>query len=639
MEPAVVVRIHPGQLLAPVRRAVADRVGKWLERPLRFSSLGLLLLLLPFQPGIAQSDAGAPALSYRVPQDSIRLLSMAREAQQRFENLHRSRLVRAREVGGGRCDERVGRICLRWAGGMRWVPPPEDSVVAEARRELLRTLQGIAMEIPGDRWVLSQRVRYLGDVGRWEEALTVASDCTGGEPWWCEALRGYVLHRSGQTHESIEAFRSALELMGDGEAAKWWDPSTLLDYPAARWVRDPDGVPAAMALERFWRLADPLFLTPGNERLSEHFSRRFAASLYSDAAITLGLPWGESLEELLVRYGFTAGWERTWPEMGQSAGGSVVEHHHPESRGLLPPLEALEDPAGLPEGVWIADDDRPRSASAPVLAPLVVEGQGQTAVLRRNADLLVVAAYAPPRDTLLQQRRGPREDGEGDGVPELPRPGWEIPGAQASRDTLAGLFLMADTGSWAPLGTFAGGGEGVLQLRAPTGGYLLSLELWSPTGRWASRLRHGVRAESVPPDVPTLSDLLLLRPGDSLPRDLAQALPLLKPRTHLMRGEPLAVGWEVYGLGRRREPLTFRLSLLEEEGSLVRRALKRIGLFTRAPVVTLSWDEAGSERMGPLFRAVDLMLPPLEPGRYVLTLEMDIPNRRKVFSHRRITVY
>jgi hypothetical protein len=634
-----VVRIHPGQLLAPIRRALPDGAPKWLERPLRFSSLGLLLLLLPFQPGIVQSASGAPAPSNRIPQDSIRLLRMAREAQQRFENLHRSRLVRAREIEGGRCDERVGRICLRWAGGMRWVSPPEDSLVAEARLELLRTLQGIAREIPGDHWVLSQRVRYLGDVGRWDEALTVASGCTGGEPWWCEALRGYVLHRSGQAHESIEAFQSALELMEDGEAAKWWDPSILLEYPAARWVRNPDGISAATALERFWRLADPLFLTPGNERLSEHFSRRFAASLYSDAAITLGLPWGESLEELLVRYGFTAGWERTWPEMGQSAGGSVVEHHHPESRGLLPPLEALEDPAGLPAGVWMADDDRPRSASAPVLAPLVVEGQGQTAVLRRTADLLVVAAYAPPRDTLLQQRRDPWEDEEGNGAPELPRTPWEITGAQASRDTLAGLFLMADTGAWAPLSTFSAGGEGVLQLRAPTGGYLLSLELWSPAGRWASRLRHGIRAEAVPPDVPTLSDLLLLRLGDPLPQNLAQALPRLKPRTDLMAGEPVTVGWEVYGLGLRREPLTFRLSLLEEEGSLVRRALKRIGLFNRAPAVTLSWDEPGSERVGPLFRAVDLMLPPLEPGRYVLTLEMDILNRGKVFSHRRITVY
>ena len=53
-------------------------------------------------------------------------------------------------------------------------------------------------------------------------------------------------------------------------------------------------------------------------------------------------------------------WERTWPGMQETAGGSVVEHHHPESRGLLPPLEALEDPGGLPRGVWFPEDDRPR---------------------------------------------------------------------------------------------------------------------------------------------------------------------------------------------------------------------------------------------------------------------------------------
>jgi hypothetical protein len=103
--------------------------------------------------------------------------------------------------------------------------------------------------------------------------------------------------------------------------------------------------------------------------------------------------------------------------------------------------------------------------------------------------------------------------------------------------------------------------------------------------------------------------------------------------------ELLTVGWEVYGLGRRREPLNFRLSLVEEEGSLIRRAFKRIGLFKRAPALTLSWTEGGADEFGPLFRAVNVQLPPLKPGRYVLRLEMEIPNRSKVLSHRRITVY
>jgi hypothetical protein len=106
-----------------------------------------------------------------------------------------------------------------------------------------------------------------------------------------------------------------------------------------------------------------------------------------------------------------------------------------------------------------------------------------------------------------------------------------------------------------------------------------------------------------------------------------------------MSGSRFTVAWEVYGLDRRRESLTFRISLVEEEGSLVRRALKRIGLFRKAPVLTLSWDEDGATEEGPLFRAVDLALPPLEAGRYVLRLEMEIPYRNSVVSNRRIRVF
>jgi hypothetical protein len=127
--------------------------------------------------------------------------------------------------------------------------------------------------------------------------------------------------------------------------------------------------------------------------------------------------------------------------------------------------------------------------------------------------------------------------------------------------------------------------------------------------------------------------------GEGLPTSLSEAIPSLRPSTELQSEGRLTVAWEVYGLSRRREPLTFSLSLVEEKGSLVRRALKRIGLFRKAPVLTLSWVEDGSSQPGPLFRAIDVDLPPLEAGRYVLRLEMEIPFRSKVVSNRRITVF
>jgi len=324
--------------------------------------------------------------------------------------------------------------------------------------------------------------------------------------------------------------------------------------------------------------------------------------------------------------------------MNATAAGTVVEHHHPESRGLLPPLEALEDPGGLLPGEWQPDDDRPRSTSAPVLAPLVVEGQGQIAVLRRDQDLLVLAAYGIPQDTLLLYRRGSGSEGSGAAGSGFARIPWEPSGARASTDTLAGLFLLEDVGPWAPLGAFGSGGTGILQLRAPAGSYLMSLEAWNPSGRWATRIRQGVRAQAVAPDVPALSDLLILEPGGPVPEELAQALPRFRIGTVLEGGDPITVGWEVYGLGRRKEPLTFRVSLLKVEDGLFRKALTRIGLIDRTPPLVVSWSEAGTDRPGPLFRAVDLALPELEAGPYVLRLELEIPNRSKVFSDRVITL-
>jgi hypothetical protein len=214
-----------------------------------------------------------------------------------------------------------------------------------------------------------------------------------------------------------------------------------------------------------------------------------------------------------------------------------------------------------------------------------------------------------------------------------------LPGDAGSPDTLSGLFLLPDSGGSAPLGAFSWRGAGVLQLRAPPGSYLLSLEQWSPSGRWGTRIRHGLRFEEVPPDVPSLSDLVLLRHASTLPIQLTEALGRMKTDTRIHAGDTVTVGWEVYGLGRRGEPLTFRLSLTEEEGSLIRRALRKIGLMRRRPALTLSWTEGGSREMGPVFRAVDVGLPDLGPGQYLLRLELDIPNRINAMSHRRITIY
>lgn len=625
MEPAVVVRIHPGQSMLP-------------DIPLFFRKLCTVLVLgslfaLP-----------RPLWGHQSPPDSTELHDRARRVQKEFEATHRTLLPTGVDNAGYECDEYVGRLCLS-DSDLGWEPAKEDSLVVSAREHLLGLLEEVGRELPGDRWVLGQRIRYLGDTGRWEEAEELTRGCRDETVWWCHGLLGYVSHRSGKVVQALEAFSRALAAMDPARAREWTDPYPLLEYPERGWLRNPGEISTAAAVSRFWTLADPLYLTPGNERLSEHYARHFAPTLYDGSALTIGLPWGRAFEQLLLRYGFIAGWEqvRGGRDVGEIR--RVVEHYHPESRGLLPPVEALEDPAGLPEGVWTPRDDRPRTASAPVRAPLIAEGEAQTAVLRRDGDLWILAAFGIPNDSVLRRRRARPDPFPETGEPEkgvrgpLRRPTWEPALDGFSPDTIAGLFLLADTGDWAPLATFGVGGEGVLQLAAPPGGYLLSLEQWSPTGRWGARVRHGVEGASIPPDVPHLSDLLLLDDGDGLPASLSEAIPRLRTSTEVPAPGRLTVAWEVYGLNRIREPLTFRLSLVEEEGSSVRRALNRIGLFRKGPLPTLSWDEDGSSQIGTFFRVVELDLPPLEAGRYRLRLEMEIPYRNKVVSNRRITVF
>jgi hypothetical protein len=620
LEPAVVVRIHPGQFLyMPFLSPVCARLSLLLVGP---------FLLLPFPAGGLQTAS-----------DSAQLRERSENAQRDFERIHRMRLPFARRDPPTECDERLGPICLRFENGFDWDLFPEDPSVVHAREELLGTLEGVGRSLPGDRWVLGQRIRYLGDVGRWREAELLARECEGGPGWWCDAALGFVLHRSGNPEEAWSVFSTALQEMDPETARSWTDPSLLLDYPERKWLRARGDLTELEARTRFWRFADPLFLTPGNERLPEHFARVFGSYLYDGSAMTLDLPWSSGLERLLLRYGFVAGWGRLPPRIGESTRPSVVEHHHPESRGLLPPLQALEDPSALPEGVWLPEDERPQSASAPVRAPLIVDALGQTGVFRRDGEILVFAAFRPPTDTLLLKRRpDPSASPESPGKARRP-PLWEPPSANLPRDTLAGLFLLADSGLEAPFSAIGEGGEGFLQLSAPPGRYLLSLELWNPFERWGARLRHGVSALPVQPDLPHLSDILLLRREGDLPETLADAVPRMLPGTHLPAGEPLTVAWEVYGLGGRREPFAFRISLVGEEAGLIRRVLNRIGLFREDPTLTLGWTEGGPDDMGPLFRAIDVDLPPLDPGRYVLCIEMDTPVRSKVLSRRRITVF
>ncbi len=178
LEPAVVVRIHPGQFMNPVNRRAFPALRAFL-------ALGAVLT----SPLAARGQDAEVAFPGRTAEDSVELRKEARRAQRDFEVAHRNLLERGRDFPGGQCDEVVGRLCLS-DGDPWWQPAEEDSRIMEKREELLNLLEWVGSQIPGDRWVLGQRIRYLGDIGRWTEAEGLARTCIGWNDWWCHGLLG-----------------------------------------------------------------------------------------------------------------------------------------------------------------------------------------------------------------------------------------------------------------------------------------------------------------------------------------------------------------------------------------------------------------------------------------------------------------
>jgi hypothetical protein len=565
------------------------------------------------------------------PGDSAALVRAARAAQARFER----RRVRFFPMAwsrssGGSCDEIIGRMCINFGRGSDWEPEPEAEEVLEGRAELLETLDQVAAEIPGDDWVLGQRIHYLGEAGLWDEAETLARECGGATRWWCEALRGHALHHLDRFQEAEAAFDRALEGMEPETAREWRDMERILDRDGYRRYRAFDEGAREALEQRVWAIADPLFLVPGNDLRTAHLSRRVASTIRERARNPHNIGWGSDMTEITVRYGPIHGWEQergSWNHVGPPR---VLGRFHPKSRGLLPPGRYLEDPATLPPGEWRTDQRRSRARYAPSYAPRIHALEPEVLRFRRGDSVLVLAAW------------------EVEGSVDHPGADW-IPAPEEGYRS--GLFLLPlgsqGEGSRELLRSEAESGAiGRLRLRAPPGEYLLSVESWHPTETRAWRSREGLRHEPLVRGVIALSDLALLEPvtgpgssrGKEEPSSLDDILPRILPRGEVPPGGIVEVAWEVYGLETQETALRFRVTVGREEPGLLRRAGQWLRLVEPEAPVVVAWSEAAPIIWGPWLRTVTLDLSTLEPGDYRLRLELEPLGRTAVRTERGIRV-
>ena len=565
--------------------------------------------------GIHGQVATGPPDSVSVAAYSSDAVRRARAAQARFERDRVRHFPVTLESFDGSCDEHVGRFCS-WYDEGDWYPEPESAEIGALRNRLLDTLISVQREVPENGWVLGQRIWYLVEGGRVDEALGISQDCNGADPWWCAALQGFVLHNLGRYGESSAGFRRALRLMDVERARLWRSPRRAMDREGREFLDDlrnaaPDSIDAI--LDRLWVLADPLYLVGGNDRETEHYSRWTVATLKEDSRQPYPIRWGLDMQELTIRHGWEIAWERS-PNGSFSALDNVVGHKHPEGRDFMPPGLALRDPSAATRADLEADRSSPRSLYAPAYAPVVLPMDAQVAVFPRGEQMVVVATYFLPEDTTRFARLGHAAP-------------WRAPGDQAGMSDVAGIFLVPVRGGQTRSVTSSRRDLGALMIQVPSGEYVVSAEAWSPERRRAGRARFGIARRAVPDDVAVLSDLVLLSPHTTDLTELEAAVPLLLARPEIRTGEDFAVGWEVSGLGFRSETLEFQLSVARTG----RGVLGRIGdflHFTRRPIAwELTWQETGPPDPGHAFHLLNLSVPDLKPGEYRIELVLRTPGR------------
>ncbi|MCG6989581.1 MAG: hypothetical protein LJF06_15575 [Gemmatimonadetes bacterium] len=573
-----------------------------------------------------------------VPPDSSALVKEAHKRQSDFELFRQSRIPVVREGAGHRCDANIGRMCI-WFGGEEETDfPPEAPEVSQARIQLIDFLSDAAKKIH-DPWITGQLVVYLVEAHRYPEAERVARSCRLTESWWCSALLGYVLHLEHEYISAQAAFDHAAATLPKKEREKWLTPLYIFTDKAEKQFKK--GKPAEQAREwaLLWRLSDPLYLVPGNDRLTDHFARWVEAYNEQDAANPQGLLWADDLEETLIRYGRDIGWSRTFNPAASARMGfqgrvldtrQVVGHQDPHSRGYLFPEEYLKSPSDIPPESWITAPRDSRTWYAPPYAPDFRELESQVGRFRRGDSMMVVGAYEP-----APPKAADEDVGAPAGTGDSPMP--------SLGPVQSGLFLIpVDSGTEAEVhdsavavrGTDA---AGVFTLKAPPGRYVSSLEVFDPSQKRAWRARQGVRQDPLMPGLVAVSDLMILDKGAPFPSSLQDAIPYIRRNVRVKRGEKFTVVWEAYGVGVK-QPAQVTLGFTEGLPGFLTRVGKFLGILKPDRPVQISFSEANFNQEQTLFRAVNIQLPDLEPGEYTLHLRVDLPGRTPAIVNRPIVV-
>jgi len=557
-----------------------------------FCTVGLALLATTTLADNATAQTRLQSASARDAQlvaDSAKILHRARDLQARFERRRRQLLPRFYTGIADRCLI-VGRFC-------EWHPRIEDNDVPEegdnirgARAALLRDLEKASVTLPGDDWIIGQRIRYLLE-SRDTSAIGVARACRASK-WWCEALLGLALHVTGNFAGADTTFAMALDDMPSMMRCYWTNLSPLLDDDFRGAYRKMTCAQRETVNPRMWWVADPLYMTPGNERRTEHFARVMHTALQKDAMNTYGLSWGGDLAELILRFG----WAEKWTQQPSTsalldARPAITGHEREPGFHFFLTRRPPDSLGPIADSLFEIDQFPPREQYSPRYARTFAPLDAQVARFRRGDSTRIVAAYDVKADTIF----GRRKFG-------------------------AALIAMGDElASPVRTGVADSPAKNVLTVTTPWKSQLVGVELLATDSAAAARWRTGF--EEIPLDSTriSVSDLLFVDGCPSLPADLDDAIARAHGGTRFSRDTKIGLFWELYGRAPADSALPISLTITPIDQGLLRRAFRALRIVPKLTPLNIRWQENGAAGVLSA-RSVLLDLSLVPAGRYAVKL-------------------
>jgi len=557
-------------------------------------------------PGERVEPAPLPEVNF----DTTTPEGAARAAQLRFERLRRDHLPNAHSSRPGSCDEQVGRFCYWY--DERAPKSIELPIVTHARDTLVHTLDSLARVVPANRWISGQRVRYLAESERYDDALTAARQCQA-DGWWCGALIAFSQHMRGNYAAADSGFRAAQLQMPARERCAWRDISMLIDDDTRQTYRHlPCGAEREAFEDRVWWYSRTLYGLRGNDSRSEWNARQLMVRFYQDAPGAHQFGFDDDERELLLRFG----WPRYWakgPGDPRAGGFSIVSDEASPAYRYIPAGNVLANPAISDSAQWRLHMPPVIGRYAPPYAKKLVALEHQQAMFRRGDSALLVMAYdvsQVPGLGTAAHRRAALVVAPGD------RP---VPHLTARTDAPA-RGTMTVTGPWGPL--------------------LFSGEVWAPDSSVVARARYGVHPPYAVDTRVTVSDLLFYVPSGPPPTSVEEALALALPTERVRSAAPLGVYWETYGTNPDGEQVKLTVTVVREmeEGGFLRRKDRQLRLVREATPVSISVNDMTARGRTTSPRAVQLDISTLKKGAYIVQLEIEVAGQYPLRADHRIEI-